>query len=538
MIQKVILLISLFINPIGQILDAQKVYDARVDEKEILTPAPGKAPKINGPKIYGIRPGKKMIYRIPCQGERPIQFTIDNLPKGLELDSEKGIITGKIPDSVINYNLTIHAGNKYGEVSRSFKICVGEKIALTPPTGWNSWGGHMITVSDETMRHAADVFVEKGLADAGFQYIGIDDCWMRMTPEMHESRSEFVKNKHKGYDFEGDKVIGKIRDGNGNILPNGKFPDMKAMTDYIHSKGLKAGIYSGPGKQTCQRFAASYGHERADADQFAAWGFDLLKYDLCSGSAAKAGLMKNVPGFKPVDFWRPMAEYLMDQDHDIVFNLCQYGRHDPWTWAPSLNIQSWRTGGDLNHNVHTYFDQALRIATELREYSKPGQWNDPDFMYIHRIKDVHAMNEPSQEIPLTTNQRYQYVSLWSIIAAPYFFSCDINEIDEFTIGLLANEELVTINQDEKAHVAEVIRNDENETILLKKMADGSLILALFNRKADEENTLSIDWAELGLTEKVSLFDVWRQKEMGQYNRGLKVKLSPDGVGLFRLKSEM
>jgi alpha-galactosidase len=179
----------------------------------------------------------------------------------------------------------------------------------------------------------------------------------------------------------------------------------------------------------------------------------------------------------------------------------------------------------------------LRIAVDLREYSIPGHWNDPDFMYIHRIKDVQAMNEPSKEIPLTTNQRYQYVTLWSIICAPFFFSCDINEMDEFTLRLLANAEVVNINQDELGHVAEVIRDTEEETIMMKKMADGTKILAVFNRNPTIERTITIKWSEFNGADKYSVFDVWRQEDLGVYKNEMSVKLSPDGVGLFKLTME-
>jgi alpha-galactosidase len=528
----ILFLFVIIIN--AQISIAQDIYDATIQDKEILTPIPQKSPRVNGPMVYGVRPGKKMIYRIPCQGERPMQFEIQGLPEGLLLDKKNGIITGIVPAERGSYRLIIEAKNKYGEVSRGFKIVVGDKIALTPPTGWNSWGGHMVTVSDQTIRAAADVMVDKGLADVGFQYIGIDDCWMRASQEMYDIRIESTRKKHAGYDYQANGVIGDVRDANGEILPNGKFPDMKGMTDYIHEKGLKAGIYSTPGKLTCQRWAGSYGHERADADTYAKWGFDLLKYDLCTGAKPLDDLKKMVPGFDNRDFWKPMADYLMVQDHDILYNLCQYGMDYPWTWAPSIGIQSWRTGGDLNHNVKEYFEQALRITGELRKYSKPGQWNDPDFMYIHRIKDVQRMNEPSEEIPLNTNQRYQYVTLWSIICAPFFFSCDINEMDEFTVRLLANADVFNINQDELGYVARVVRNNGDEIIMVKEMSDGTKILAVFNRNVTEEKIIDFKWSEIKETAAFSVFDVWRQKKAGIYADGLSVKLSPDGVGLFKL----
>ena len=308
------------------------------------------------------------------------------------------------------------------------------------------------------------------------------------------------------------------------------------MTDYIHSYGLKAGLYSSPGPVTCQNFAGSYQHEQLDAAQYARWGFDLLKYDQCSAGRVIAKMKKDIPGFTVDRFWNVMASHLREQDRDIFFNLCQYGKDDPWTWAPKIGIPSWRIGGDLNHHVDHYFQQALRIAIDLRQYSKPGQWNDPDFMYIHRIKDVWKMGEPSEEIPLDTNQRYQYVTLWSIICAPFFFSCDIENIDDFTIGLLANADVVNINQDELGHVAEVIRNDDQtETVMVKKLADGSRALAVFNRNAIDVATIKVDWDEIGVSGKQTVFDVWRQKELGIMDSGISVKLSPNGVGLFTLR---
>lgn len=514
------------------ILASGQPYDARTGEKEILTPHPLREPRINGPKIYGARPGKEFIYRIPCQGERPVEFEVKGIPQGINLDPGKGILTGKAPAQKGEYTMTVTARNKFGKTSRLFTLIVGEKIALTPPTGWNSWGGHMIHVTDETIRKAAEVFETRGLADAGFQYIGIDDCWMRTSPEMYANRSENTKNKHRGFDYTG--ITGEIRDPAGNILPNVNFPDMKALTDYIHSFGLKAGLYSTPGPTTCQNFAGSYDHEEQDARQYARWGFDLLKYDQCSAGKIINQLKKESPGFTADQFWKPMSDYLLKQERDILYNLCQYGQDEPWKWASGLSIPTWRIGGDLNVRVNTYFDQALRIAVDLREYSKPGQWNDPDFMYIHRIKSARDMAGPSVEIPLNTNQRYQYVTLWTIISAPFFFSCDINEIDDFTIGLLSNADVVNINQDELGHVAKVVRNASSQTVMVKELADGSKALAVFNRDPEKEAVVEVKWEEIGGRSRKKVYDVWRQKDLGVYKKDFAVRLSPDGVGFFRI----
>jgi alpha-galactosidase len=506
------------------------IYDARIAEKQVLTPAPPAAPRINGPSVYGARPSRQFLYRIPCQGQRPIHFEVEGLPEELVLDAATGIISGRTPKSPATYTTTLTARNSQGAVSRKFSIVVGEKLALTPPVGWNSWGGHMLTVSDRVMRKAADVLVERGLADVGFQYVSIDDCWMRMSPENYAARKPGKIAQHEGFDFDG--IIGEARDAQGNILPNRNFPDMKAMTDYIHAYGLKVGIYSSPGPYTCQNFAGSRDHQPQDARQYADWGFDLLKYDQCSAGSILAQLKKDEPDFKPADFWKPMADALHAQDRDILFNLCQYGQDAPWTWAPALGIQTWRTGGDLNHNVGTYFTQAMRLATELRDYSKPGQWNDPDYLYIHKIRDHKRMVAPTVEIPLNTNQRYQYVTLWAMICAPFFFSCDIDAIDEFTIRLLSNADVLAINQDTLGHVAEVVRRTEGEVVMVKPLTGGARAIALFNPSPTNEVELKFESDWLGKAASPRVLDVWRQRDVETLRTGDAVHLSPNGVALF------
>ena len=237
-------------------------------------------------------------------------------------------------------------------------------------------------------------------------------------------------------------------------------------------------------------------------------------------------------GMNQADFWEPMVKFLKIQKRDIFYNLCQYGQEEPWTWAPGLGIQSWRIGGDLNHNVDTYFTQALRISKDFREYSKPGQWNDPDFMYIHKLTDALKMMDPVRDISLNTNQRYQYVTLWSIVTAPFFFSCNISEIDVFTTRLLANADVLNVNQDELGHVGEVVRESNNEVVIMKKLHNGSKAIAVFNRDSEREKTIEVTWEEIGECCKKPVYDVWRQKVVGVMEGGMKVNLSADGVGYF------
>jgi len=230
---------------------------------EILTPPPGPQRRINGPLVYDCRPGNPFLYRIPCQGERPIRFFVKGLPPELKLDPLTGIITGKAPSSGVG-NLLIRADNSKGKDKRKLKIVAGEILALTPPMGWNHWYVHFNRITDKIVREAADNMVKSGMADVGYQYISIDDCWMnarRTNPYMRDTTR-----------------VGPGRDSNGNIIPNVHFPDMKAMTDHIHSLGLKAGIYASPGPMTCTNMTGSLNHEEQDAAQFTKWGFDFLKW--------------------------------------------------------------------------------------------------------------------------------------------------------------------------------------------------------------------------------------------------------------------
>ncbi len=213
----------------------------------ILTPKPGPAAKINGPKVHGARPGHFFLYRIPCTGDRPIRFSVDGLPPSLHLDKKTGIITGTVPEQRGDYAMTLHAANRKGNSSRPFKLVVGDLLALTPPMGWNDWYSFYSRITDKDIREAADAMIASGMADFGYQYVDIDDCWMRRP----------------GSD---DPALGgEQRSATGAILPNDHFPDMKALTAYIHARGLKAGLYTGPGPLTCGRYTASYQHEQVDA---------------------------------------------------------------------------------------------------------------------------------------------------------------------------------------------------------------------------------------------------------------------------------
>jgi alpha-galactosidase len=480
----------------------------------ILTPPPSPAPRINGPRIYGVRPDKPVIYRIPCTGERPIEFTIENIPDGLILDPLRGIITGNISKSG-SYNLKICGKNSFGNDSIDFRIVVGEKLALTPPMGWNSWYIHYDRISDQLMREAADQMIATGMADYGYQYVNIDDCWM-------------VKVKSKD-----PEIGGPTREKDGTIRTNKRFPDMKGMTDYIHEKGLKAGLYISPGPSTCAGYEGSYQHEVKDAKTFADWGFDFLKYDWCS-YGKKAGGKTLAHLKKP---YQLMWDILKTQDRDIVLNLCQYGMGEVWKWGGEVG-QSWRTTGDLGLEQRKELPGFYTIGLSNAKhwpYAKPGGWNDPDYILIGWVGNAREKAEGTPT-GLTPYEQYSYMSMWSLMAAPLIFSGDMAKLDAFTLNVLCNHEVIEVNQDPLGKQARIIRKTDADLILSKELEDGSISIGIFNLK-DMQTSLSVTWNEIDISGKHKVRDLWRQKDLGIYTDKFEDTIPPHGVLMLRLWQE-
>jgi alpha-galactosidase len=477
-----------------------------IEEAVLLTPAPPREPRINGPKIYGVRPGSPFLYRIPCTGERPLLFRADDLPDGLTLDSSSGIITGKIAKAG-TYRITLLAQNALGIFKREFRIEAGYKLALTPPMGWNSWYIHYDRVSDATMRNAADQMIASGMADFGYQYVNIDDCWMKK---------------------QGDAPY---RDTAGVVLPNGKFPDMHGLADYIHGKGLKAGLYTSPGPWTCGGYVGAYEHEATDARKFAEWGFDFLKYDWCSyGSKAGGKAVVNLK--KP---YQQMWGELQKLERDIVFNLCQYGMGEVWQWGGEVG-NSWRTTGDLGLERGAHLPGFYRIGMSNArhwEFAQPGAWNDPDYILIGWVGDAHGMGE-GKKTTLTPNEQYSYMSMWSLMAAPLIFSGDMARLDAFTLNVLCNAEVIEVDQDPLGKQAKILRQTGDEFVLLKELADGSKAVGLFNLSSHPRK-ISVGWHDLGVSGNQRVRDLWRQKEIGLFNQTLEIEVPRHGVALVRLQ---
>ncbi|MEI6680275.1 MAG: NPCBM/NEW2 domain-containing protein [Mariniphaga sp.] len=468
----------------------------------ILTPKGSPKPRINGAKVFGVRPGSPFLFAIAATGDRPIKFEAKKLPQGLTLDPASGQISGVLK-SEGSWNVTVKASNSLGISERVLKIVCGPTLALTPPMGWNSWNVFSRSVNESHVRAAADAMISSGLVNHGWNYVNIDDCW---------------QIKHSSKD---SMLVGKPRDENGMINPNKKFPDMKALCDYIHSKGLKAGIYSSPGLYTCQGHTGSFQYEEQDAQRYAAWGFDYLKYDWCYNQYSS----KDVSLYEQRIPWATMAKALVKTKRDMVFSLSE--TLDVWPWAKETGANCWRTTGDIT-DLWSSID-GIGFTQNGREIvAGPGHWNDCDMFVVGRMSGGKS---PTR---LTPNEQYMHVSLWCLLASPLLIGCDMTQLDDFTLNLLTNDEVIEVNQDPLGKQAHRISKDESVEVWAKQMEDGTLAVGLFNR-GEFENPVTIRWSDLGIKGKQTVRDLWRQKDSGIFTDTYTASVARHGAVLIRIR---
>jgi alpha-galactosidase len=483
---------------------------APVESAEILTPKPGPAPRINSAKIFGVHPTHPVLFTVAATGDRPMTFSADGLPAGVTIDPTTGRLSGAVA-AAGDYAVTVHATNGKGTADGKLKIVVGDQIALTPPMGWNSWNCFASNVSQEKVQSAADAMVSSGLIDHGWTYVNVDDCWE--IPANHPAAER--------------------RGPDGHVLTNAKFPDMKAMADYIHAKGLRAGLYSSPGPSTCGGYTASFQYEFEDAHQYAEWGFDYLKYDWCSYGDV-AGLVKRNNN-QGSDLWllkRPyivMDRALKAQDRDILFSLCQYGMGDVWKWGAQVGGNCWRTTDDINDSWGSMTANGFHEAGH-EQYGGPGHWNDPDMLVVGSVgwgPDLHPTR-------LTPNEQYTHISLWCLLSSPLLIGCDMTKMDPFTLSLLTNDEVIAINQDPLGKQAgRVSRDDEGHEVWAKDLEDGSKAIGLFNR-GEFPATVTVKFEDLKVSGSQIVRDLWRQKDVGTMTDEYSVEVPRHGVVLVRL----
>jgi alpha-galactosidase len=489
---------------------------AAAQQRGILTPPPPLKPQINGPAVFGVHPRHPFLYRIPATGTRPMTFSAQQLPAGLHVDAKTGIIRGEIKMRG-EYAITLEARNSLGSAKKQFRIVVGEKIALTPPMGWSTWYMAYTKISDKFVRSQADAMVSSGLVNYGYSDINIDDGW-----NIKPSSPDAVGG-------------GAPRVTTGNLRSNRNFPDMRALADSIHSKGLKIGIYTSPGPLTCGGYEGSYRHEAQDASLFAVWGFDFVKYDLCSYRKILKS-KDDTAGLKQA--YRRMGSELQKQNRDFVYNLCEYGNGDVWKWGREVGGNMWRTAGDVGaskpheegalwRNIEAYgFGQA-----GIAKWAGPGGWNDPDNILIGQI----LWNGALTAAPLTHNEQYSYVTLWSLMASPLIFGGDMTQLDPFTLSLLTNTEVIAVDQDAAGRQAVPVSRQGDLEVWAKDMQDGSKAIGLFNR-GEQETAVTARWADLGIRGRHSVRDLWRQKNVGVFDREFHASVGPHGAEMFLINA--
>jgi alpha-galactosidase len=359
-------------------------------------------------------------------------------------------------------------------------------LARTPPMGWNSWNKFAGKVSDQDVRGMADAMVSSGMKAAGYTYINIDDTW--------EGR----------------------RDANSNITSNLKFPDMKALADYVHSKGLKIGIYSSPGPKTCAGYAGSYGHEQQDANTYAAWGFDYLKYDWCTAAEIyKDSEMQAV--------YQKMGDALLQTGRPIVFSLCQYGRDDVWTWGAKVGGNLWRTTDDIQDNWKRMSDIGFS-QFEIAKYIHPGHWNDPDMLEIGNGG-------------MTDEEYRTHMSLWSMLAAPLLAGNDLRTMSNSIKKILTNREVIAIDQDLAGQPAKRISDPASmAVVLVRPLRDGSVAVGLFNR-ADQPQDVRVNWGDVGLAPgQVEVRDLWKHADIATSGANYTATVPAHGVVLLKVRA--
>ena len=357
------------------------------------------------------------------------------------------------------------------------------QVARTPPMGWNSWNLFACQVSDAVVRAAADSMASNGMKDAGYAFINIDDCWQ-----------------------------GK-RDAQGNIQGNEKFPNMKALSDYVHSKGLQIGIYSSPGPKTCAGYEGSYQHEEQDARSYAAWGFDYLKYDWCSASEVYKS--SDMPAI-----YKKMGDALQATGRPIVFSLCQYGVNSVWTWGARVGGNLWRTSGDISANYESILALGFAQNPGLERYAGPGHWNDPDMLEVGNGK-------------LTLNENRLHFSLWSLLAAPLLAGNDLAHMSPEVLGVLINPEVIAIDQDPLGVQGHRLWEEGPIDVWVKPLADGSKAVGIFN-KGDPQDPVTIQFREIGVGKSARIRDLWEHKDLGHFEGSFTANVPAHGVVLLHV----
>ncbi|ROT08757.1 putative Ig domain-containing protein [Lepagella muris] len=491
------------------------------NSKYILTPPAPATPRINGAKVFGARPGSKFLYRVPCTGERPMKFSASGLPKGLSIDPEKGLITGVVKKPG-EYPVEITASNSKGTTTRLLTIKIGDEVALTPPLGWSSWNCWGLLIDEGLVRETAASMVDNDLINYGWSYVNIDDGWQGLRGGKHNA-----------------------------IQPNPeKFTDMKKLADELHSEGMRLGIYSAPWVGTYAGFIGSYSDNPEgryewtvrdslpslqeawparyynwrngkhsfvanDVKQWEDWGIDYLKYDWTPNQ---------------LYYVKEMIDALRSTDRDILFgmsNAAHWGDAPQWARYPNC----YRTTGDIRDTWGNMSRIGFQQQDKWAPFNVPGHWADADMMVI----GVVGWDGELHHSRLTPDEQYTHVSLWTILASPMFLGCDMQQLDDFTLSLLRNNEIIEVHQDELGYQGFPFFKDNRSVVYAKPLVDGSMAVGLFNY-GDTPLDMVISPSDFGIRGQQKIRDLWRQKDVWEKEAKEKftANVAPHGVVMIKI----
>lgn len=491
------------------------------NSKYILTPPAPATPRINGAKVFGARPGSKFLYRVPCTGERPMKFSASGLPKGLSIDPEKGLITGVVKKPG-EYPVEITASNSKGTTTRLLTIKIGDEVALTPPLGWSSWNCWGLLIDEGLVRETAASMVDNDLINYGWSYVNIDDGWQGLRGGKHNA-----------------------------IQPNPeKFTDMKKLADELHSEGMRLGIYSAPWVGTYAGFIGSYSDNPEgryewtvrdslpslqeawparyynwrngkhsfvanDVRQWEDWGIDYLKYDWTPNQ---------------LYYVKEMIDALRSTDRDILFgmsNAAHWGDAPQWARYPNC----YRTTGDIRDTWGNMSRIGFQQQDKWAPFNVPGHWADADMMVI----GVVGWDGELHHSRLTPDEQYTHVSLWTILASPMFLGCDMQQLDDFTLSLLRNNEIIEVHQDELGYQGFPFFKDNRSVVYAKPLVDGSMAVGLFNY-GDTPLDMVISPSDFGIRGQQKIRDLWRQKDVWEKEAKEKftANVAPHGVVMIKI----
>lgn len=491
------------------------------------------APRINGPTIYGVRPGSPIIYRLPVTGTRPLTLSAEGLPAGVTFDAAKGILGGAAIVRGTNV-VTFVARNAEGEARRTIRLVVGDTISLTPPLGFNTFGGlgGGPMMNETNVRASFRALIDKGLVDHGYAFCNLDDGWQGLRGGAYNA-----------------------------IQPNAKFGDMKKLFDEMHAEGLKAGLYSTPWGTSYQYLSGGssdspdgawdgdksrktgwrvkkYLFDVNDIRQFAAWGCDYFKYDWWMGDKPHR---PDIPQFV---YASRMSAALYAQPRDIVFelsNAAPFKQAEDFLQAANLM----RTGSDLidiwshaaaakNKSLPEWAMGVLDTMVKMRRwqpYNRPGHWNMPCPL---RVGMLGGWDEkPLAPTRLTKDEQITHISLWCLWSSPMIIGAPIDKLDDWTLGLLTNDEMLDLDQDALG-IQAIDHETEGGRALVKPLENGDVAIGLFNIDDDGAKTVRVAWSTAGISGAWRVRDLWSRTDLGTAADSLAAEVPQHGARVFRL----